>query len=62
MNVHYLKEVLTKENKYFSYRGEDCTDVFGKKFYKLLQVLLNKKLEECQTKYWSEKTCHIYED
>ena len=62
MNVHYLKEVLTKENKYFSYRGEDCTDVFGKKFYKLLQVLLNKKLEECQTKYWPEKTCHIYDD
>ena len=29
LNVHYLKEALTKEYKYFSYRGEYCAYVFS---------------------------------
>ena len=39
--VHYLIEVLTKENEYFVYRGEDCTDVFTEKFEKIIYNFAN---------------------
>ena len=39
--VHYLIEVLTKENEYFVYRGEDCTDVFPEKFEKIIYNFAN---------------------
>lgn len=32
----YSKEFLSKENEYFSYRGEDCTDVFAEEMEKYL--------------------------
>ena len=30
---------LTKESEYFSYRGEDCTDVFAEKMRKNYTIL-----------------------
>ena len=62
MAVHYSKEVLTKENKYFIYIGEDCTGVFAKKILYNLQVFLNKKWLLQRKKHWLEKACYIYED
>ena len=32
----YSKEFLSKENEYFSYRGEDCNDVFAEEMEKYL--------------------------
>ena len=41
MAVYYSKEILAGENEYFSYREEDCTDVFAEKIAENLCVFPN---------------------
>ena len=68
MVVYSSKKVLVKKNESFGYGGEDCANVFTerkKKFYRVLQIILTKKLllqKKTRKNFGQKKMCHICED
>ena len=55
MAAYYSKEALAKEDEYFSYREQDCMDVFVEKIEKIIDNFANflkQKMIFTEENYW----------